>query len=612
MQYKSYEKALKCLVAEADEQMASRISLKGIEFKKMLNEKRLEYSLENVSSMLQLLFETERTKKSFFEHRRIQFKIAWKIFDKSKIREKLFLHSSYTFLPPWIKEVIEKIISLKLDTNIKLSSSIRSNLSFFFGQLLNYTSFDSISEISMLFLRNFLMENGNYSPHYLFWRYYALQQNRQYLFIEKMHDIRIAQHLLLSIDFNIDFMNFPKERSVLEFYIASKNIIIDMQNDGYSQHSIPEPQRAFNTFGLFLEVNELWYSKELVHVWALEMNRRFKIRMKTQELYLLFANTYMRGQRDISLVRGYSEKKLEFPKWAQKSVKGYLAERVQDGFEKRTLAMDRSCLMRLIIFLNLLNIKSFEFVTPVIIKKFNLHDTKHKTQESKNAYNTRIRGFLRYLERTKIITSCLANALPCCSAISIRPVQVLSIEEDNLLKNAIKAREGSTTILRDIAIVKLERFLGLRISDALSLKFQNIDIPHMEIHIVQKKTQKQLILPLHNTVFNSIVRYIKNERPKIESKYIFLTSRHPFKPLQTVNIPFLEHLFGERVHCKNHILRKTLSTEMLCSGATVSIIADTLGHSSNDSVLKYLDTNDKAMKLCCLSLEGIEYTGDLL
>jgi integrase len=427
-----------------------------------------------------------------------------------------------------------------------------------------------------------------------------------------MHDVRIALNLLFSIDFNVDFMSFPREYSVEEFYIASRNIIIDMQNDGYSKHSIPEPQRAFNAFGLFLEANELWYSKELVHVWALEMSRRFKIRMKTQEFYLLLANTYMEGRMDIRLLRVNSKEKQEFPEWSQKPVQGYLAERVQDGLEKRTLAMDRCCLMRLIKFLNLLNIKSFESITPEIVKEFNLQDMDHKTPEAKNAYNTRIRGFLRYLERTKIITSRLANALPCSSAISIRPVQILSAEEDDLLKNAMDARDGSRTILRDIAIVKLERFLGLRVSDASSLRFQNIDIPHMEIHIVQKKTHKQLILPLPNTVLNSIVRYIENERPDIESEYIFLTSRHPFKQLQSVSIPLLEHLFGERVRRKNHILRKTLSTEMLCSGATVSIIADTLGHSSNDNVAKYLDTNDKAMQLCCLSLDGVEYTGELL
>ena len=427
-----------------------------------------------------------------------------------------------------------------------------------------------------------------------------------------MNNIRIAKHLLFTSDFDIDFMNFPRAYSVLEFYKASQNIIIDMKNDGYSPHSIPEPQRAFNTFGLFLEMNGLWYSKELIHVWTLEMNRRFKINMKNQENYLLFVNTYMIGQRDIKLFKRNSKKKIEFPAWSQKSVKGYLDERTQDGLEKTTLAMDRCCLLRFIFFLHTLKIKSFESVTPKIVKEFNLHDIEHKTPESKNAYNTRIRGFLKYLKRTKTIELCLAHALPCSSAISIRPVQVLSTEEDNLLKNELKARGGSTTILRDIAIVKLERFLGLRISDAISLKFQNINIPHMEIHIIQKKTHKQLILPLPITIFNSIVRYIENERPNIESEYIFLTSRHPLKPLENVNIPLLEHLFGERVHCKNHILRKTLSTEMLCSGANISIIADTLGHSSNDNVLKYLDTNDKAMELCCLSLEGIKYTGELL
>ncbi len=612
MEHESYENALKHLVTEVDETTASRISSKAIDFKRMLGERGLEYNLENASSMLKLLLKAEETKESFFEYRKIQFKIAGKLFDKSEIREKLFLHSNNTDLPPWSREVIEKTISLEPDINIKLSSYIRCNLSLFFGQLLNYMPCDSLSEISMLLLRNFLRENGNFAPHYLFWRYYALQQDRQYLFIEKMHDVRIAQKLLFSIDFTVDFMSFPREYSVAEFFIASRNIIIDMQNDGYSKHSIPEPQRAFNAFGLFLEANQLWYSKELVHVWALEMNRKFKIRMKTQECYLLHANTYMKGQMDIRLLWNHSKEKQEFPEWSQKQIQGYLAERVQDGLEKKTLAMDRCCLMRLIKFLNLLNIESFESITPEIVKEFNWYDMDHKTPEAKNAYNTRIRGFLRYLERTKIITSRLANAIPCCSAVSIRPVQVLSAEEDDLLKSAMKAKDGSRTILRDIAIVKLERFLGLRVSDASSLRFQNIDISRMEIRIEQRKTHKQLILPLPNTVFNSIVRYIENERPDIESEYIFLSSRHPFKPLQSVDIPLLEHLFGESVRRKNHILRKTLSTEMLCSGATVSIIADTIGHSSNATVAKYLNTNDKLMKHCCLSLDGIEYTGDML
>ncbi|MDY0289101.1 MAG: hypothetical protein RBR15_09790 [Sphaerochaeta sp.] len=98
MQHDSYEKALKCLVAEADEPMASRISLKAIEFKKLLEERKLEYSLENASDLLQLLFETVES-KSFLEHQEIQFKLAWEIFDMSEVREKLFVHTPYTSLP---------------------------------------------------------------------------------------------------------------------------------------------------------------------------------------------------------------------------------------------------------------------------------------------------------------------------------------------------------------------------------------------------------------------------------------------------------------------------------------------------------------------------------
>lgn len=613
MKHESYEKALNCLVGEADETTALRFNSKATEFKKMLNERGLEYTIKNIDCMLELLLEDKGTREVYFEHRKIQFNIVKKMLDNTETGENPFLHYNNTTLPTWCRDVIEQILSFKPSMNIKLSSYIRCNLSHFIEQLLIYAPCNSLSGIPMLLLRNFLREHGNNSPHHLFWRYYALQQDKQYLFIEKLRGVSIIQKLLSPIDFIVDLMSFPKEYSVEEFYMASRNIIIDMQNDGYSKHTMPESQRAFNAFGLFLETNELWYSKELVHAWALEMNRIFKIRMRAQEDYLLLADSYMKGQKNIRRLKNHARGRQEFPEWSQELIQAYLAERIQDGFEESTLAMDRACLLRFMKSLDLLNITSFESVTPMIVKNFNLQDMNHKTPEAKNAYNTRIRGFLRYLERTEAITTPLANALPCSSAISIRPVQVLRAEEDVLLMNAMKTKEGgSRTFLRDVAIVKLERFLGLRVSDALSLKFHNIDIPHMEIHIVQKKTHKQLILHLPNTILNSIVRYIETERPKIESRYIFLTSRHPFKPLESASIPLLECLFGERVKRKNHILRKTLSTEMLCSGTTVSLISDTLGHSSNDSVAKYLDTNDKTMRLCCLSLKGIAYTGNLL
>ena len=49
-------------------------------------------------------------------------------------------------------------------------------------------------------------------------------------------------------------------------------------------------------------------------------------------------------------------------------------------------------------------------------------------------------------------------------------------------------------------------------------------------------------------------------------------------------------------------MRKTFSTDMLRGGADPSSIADALGHSTNDTVSKYLGLDEQKMALCPLSL----------
>lgn len=70
---------------------------------------------------------------------------------------------------------------------------------------------------------------------------------------------------------------------------------------------------------------------------------------------------------------------------------------------------------------------------------------------------------------------------------------------------------------RDYGILLLAKKTGLRSVDIVNLQFNNIDWKNDEIHIIQHKTNRPLILPLEPDVGNAIYDYILHGRPVAES-----------------------------------------------------------------------------------------------
>lgn len=71
---------------------------------------------------------------------------------------------------------------------------------------------------------------------------------------------------------------------------------------------------------------------------------------------------------------------------------------------------------------------------------------------------------------------------------------VYSISEVRQIENAV----DRTTIKgkQDYAIILLASRMGLRRSDIVGLTFETVDFTNNKIHIIQKKTEEELELPL--------------------------------------------------------------------------------------------------------------------
>ena len=165
---------------------------------------------------------------------------------------------------------------------------------------------------------------------------------------------------------------------------------------------------------------------------------------------------------------------------------------------------------------------------------------------------------------------------------------------------------------RDYAIVLICIRLGLRSCDAISLKFGSIDWSKKEIHVIQKKTNVLVTLPLPEDVGWAIIDYIKNGRPESSSASIFTSHCPPYNDLTQYTNYVVKYLRKAGMYSKEgrrvgmHTLRRTLATSMLENDVPVTVIAQTLGHSDLHSVGNYIRISPSLLKKCAMEVTQFE------
>lgn len=168
---------------------------------------------------------------------------------------------------------------------------------------------------------------------------------------------------------------------------------------------------------------------------------------------------------------------------------------------------------------------------------------------------------------------------------------------------------GSSQGKRDYAMVLLAARYGLRVSDIIGLRFVNLDWDRDRICIIQKKTEKRVILPLSEEVGEALIDYIRHGRPEVDSPCVFLTAQAPYKPLgSNILISRIKDCAARANIVVNgrktgpHALRHSLATNLLKASVSMPVISEILGHSSTESTKTYLRVNMDLLRQCALDV----------
>lgn len=218
--------------------------------------------------------------------------------------------------------------------------------------------------------------------------------------------------------------------------------------------------------------------------------------------------------------------------------------------------------------------------------------------------------FLQFLFHNGYVSEDYSRNMP--AKRSLRKNSLPSVWEREDVDKLLSAVDRANPMgKRDYAILLLVTKLGLRVGDIRALCLGDIDWENSRLSFVQSKTQKRVDLPLPDDVGWAIIDYLKYGRPKTDIQNVFLTGRTPImafsdtSSLSGIIVRYAQMAKINLSKCKHgmHSLRHTLATRLMEENIPISTIANILGHTSTDTVKKYLQVDITHLRDCALDVE---------
>lgn len=154
----------------------------------------------------------------------------------------------------------------------------------------------------------------------------------------------------------------------------------------------------------------------------------------------------------------------------------------------------------------------------------------------------------------------------------------------------IKMKLNQIDNLKHKSILTLTYSVGLRVSEVINLKIEDIDSKRMLIHIKNAKGKKDRIVPLSQTVLELLREYWKEYKP---TNYLFNGQNS-----EQYSIGSCQKIYKKYIDSNSsiHTLRHSSFTNLLENGTDLRIIQKISGHSSSKTTEIYTHVSNQLLK----------------
>jgi len=210
-----------------------------------------------------------------------------------------------------------------------------------------------------------------------------------------------------------------------------------------------------------------------------------------------------------------------------------------------------------------------------------------------------IKIFFRWLTARRRIERDPAEVLPLPRTERFLPETMNELEVERLLEGVDpQAPRGQ----RDRAMLELLYASGLRVSELVNAKLENLDLDGHFIRVTGKGNKTRLV-PVGAKACDAIRAYLERERPESVTKRtaseIFLSTRGGRKLTTNRVLQIVKECArraGLDVNVYPHLLRHSFATHLLSNGADLRIIQELLGHADIATTQIYTHVDGDRLK----------------
>jgi len=310
----------------------------------------------------------------------------------------------------------------------------------------------------------------------------------------------------------------------------------------------------------------------------------------------------------------HPDRRLSLSPHFQQVLAEYERECERTGMGRSSLRKRREYLPALLLFLQRTGVEHLSQIRAAHTSDFLLAQAHHCTGTiAIKAAVTRC--FLRYLQRRDILQDDVAAAMPHIRRCRHAKIPTVWSAEQ-VEKLLAQVDRGSPQGKRDYAILLLAARLGMRVGDIVRLQLEHLNWEERRIELPQAKTGQPLALPLTEEVGWALIDYLRNGRPTVVHREVFLWCKTPFCPfVHNDNLEYIITKYRRRAGIPVtpeqtaglHTLRHSLASRLLSNGIPLPTIADILGHRSTESTRIYTKVDLPQLQDCALDPEAVHH-----
>lgn len=208
-----------------------------------------------------------------------------------------------------------------------------------------------------------------------------------------------------------------------------------------------------------------------------------------------------------------------------------------------------------------------------------------------------LRSLLRYLHLAGRVPIPLAQSVPRAAGWRLSSLpRALEAEQ---VQRLLEGCDSSTVVgRRDLAILTLLARLGLRACEVARLRLDDIDWRAGEVTIRGKGSTIER-LPFPHEAGEALVSYLRDGRPRVEFREVFISVLAPLRPLSPAAVVGVVGYACDRAGMKRvgpHALRHTLASDLLRAGTPLAQIAPILRHASVATTAVYAKIDRDALR----------------